>query len=118
VVYAGRKEPVLNVLQVGGAAVPRQIASSAYFPIWRGDSKEILFLDRDRQSVSSVRVDGSGKDLRFGPPEVLFPVAMPSGTNSGSRPLAVNRAGSRIYLLQSTEQPESGVMQVRTGAIR
>jgi len=39
-------------------------------------------------------------------------------TNSFAKPLAVSRDGSRIYVLQSTEEPESGVIQVRTGAIR
>jgi hypothetical protein len=39
------------------------------------------------------------------------------GILGGSRPLAVNYDGSRIYFLQSTEQPDAGVIQVRTGAI-
>jgi hypothetical protein len=40
------------------------------------------------------------------------------GGDSGSRPLAVSRDGSRIYFLQSAEQPESGVINVRIRAIR
>ncbi|HJT89577.1 MAG TPA: hypothetical protein VJ732_17030 [Bryobacteraceae bacterium] len=40
------------------------------------------------------------------------------GLISDSRPLAVNHEGSRIYFLQSAEQPDSGVIHIRTHAIR
>jgi len=65
-----------------------------------------------------VQVEGSEGHLRFGSPEMLFAVARPLGLTRGSRPLAVNHDGSRIYFLQSTEQPESNLIQVRTGAVK
>jgi hypothetical protein len=55
--------------------------------------------------------------MQFAAPEHLFSVAQPMGILGGSWPLAVNYDGSRIYFLQSTEQPDAGVIQVRTGAI-
>ena len=120
VVYTPRNEPVLQAQPVTGATVPRQIAPSGSYSVWRGDGKEILYLFRNGLDayISAVRVQGSGKDLQFGAPETLFAVAPLLGTNSFAKPLAVSRDGSRIYVLQSTEEPESGVIQVRTGAIR
>jgi hypothetical protein len=47
---------------------------------------------------------------------IVFDFA-PMGLYSSARPLVVNRDGARIYYLQSAEQPQSGVIQVRTGAI-
>ena len=118
VVYSPRNGYALNAQPVNGTTVPHQIVPSGYYPVWRRDGKEILYLDRDKLTIMSVRVEGSGKDLRFAPPEMLFRVRSPLGTNSGSKPVAVGRDGSRIYVLQSTDEPESGVIQVRTGAIR
>ena len=89
---------------------------AAAYAVWRKDGKEIVYLDQDR--IWSVRVDGVGTQLRFAPPELLFSVSRPLGLTSGSRPLAVSRDGSRIYILQSTEEPDSGVIHVRTRAIR
>jgi hypothetical protein len=80
------------------------------------DGKEILIADPGK--IWSVRVEGSGEQMRFSMPEPLFSAQPPSGTNSGSRPLAVNRDGTRIYYLQSVDEPDSGVINVRTGAIR
>ncbi len=98
----------------------RQIASSGLFAVWRADGKEILYADEDRDQLRiwSVRVDGVGNQLRFAPPEPLFSVPSPLGLLSGARPLAVSRDGSKIYFLQSTEEPDSGVIHVRTRAIR
>lgn len=84
--------------------------------MWRGDGKEILYYDQVK--IWSVRVEGSGEQLRFSAPEPLFSAAPTRGTNSASRPLAVNHDGTRIYYLQSVDEPESGAIYVRTGAIR
>jgi hypothetical protein len=72
----------------------------------------------EQANISSVRVKGSAENLGFAQPEPLFSATFPMGTDSGAHPLAVNRDGSRIYFLQSSEQPDSGVIKVRTGAIR
>jgi hypothetical protein len=61
----------------------------------------------------SVKVEGSNTDLRFAAPRA--PVL---GLVSPSRPLAISRDGSRIYFLQSVEQPDAGVTNVRTRAIQ
>jgi hypothetical protein len=104
------------VQPLSGKGLRKQIASSGNFPVWRADGKEILYYDPGH--IWSVGIQGSGEELRFSAAEQLFSVARPMGLLGGSRPLAVNRDGSRIYFLQSTEQPDAGVIQVRTGAIQ
>ena len=115
IVYHPFTESGVYVQPLSGAGFRKQIASSGNRAVWRADGKEILYYDQRR--IWSVRVEGSGDQLRFTPPEALFAVAAPMGLAGGSRPLAVNHDGSRIYFLQSVEQPESNVIQVRTGAI-
>jgi serine/threonine protein kinase len=116
VVYHPYTEAGIYVQPLSGKSLRKQIAKSGNFAVWRGDGKEILYYDQGR--IWSVGVQGSGEQLRFSEPELLFSVARPMGLVSASRPLAVNRDGSRIYFLQSTEQPDAGVIQVRTGAIQ
>jgi len=115
VVYHPYTEPGIYVQPLSGRSLRRQIASTGNFPVWRGDGKEILYYDPGH--IWSVVVQGSGEQMQFAAPEHLFSVAQPMGILGGSRPLAVNYDGSRIYFLQSTEQPDAGVIQVRTGAI-
>lgn len=115
-VYRPIAEPGIYVQPLTSPGLRRQIANSGNFAVWRADGKEILY--RDHGQVWSVRVDGMGTQLRFAPPEPLFSASNPLGLASGARPLAVSRDGSRIYLLQSTEEPDSGVINVRTRAIR
>ena len=115
-VYSPLTESGIYVQPIAGVGLRRQIANSGNRPVWRKDGKEILYYDQGR--IFSVRVDGVGTQLHFAPPELLFSVTGPLGMTSGSRPLAVSRDGSRIYFLQSTEQPDSGVIHVRTRAIR
>jgi Tol biopolymer transport system component/predicted Ser/Thr protein kinase len=92
----------------------RQIASSTFAlsPVWRADGKEILYYDDNH--IWSVRVDGPGEDLSFSPPEMLFSVRVPLYVIPGSSVLAVSRDGSRIYCLQSVEQTDADVINVRT----
>jgi hypothetical protein len=116
VVYATTRESGIFAQPVSSASLPRQIADRGSFPVWRADGREILYSDRGR--IWSVRVEGTGAALGFGKPELLFSAPAPMGLNAGSHPLAVNRDGSRIYFLQSVEQPQSAVIQVRTNAIR
>jgi len=116
IVYHPYTEEGVYVQPLMSAPFRKQIAPSGNFPVWRKDGKEILY--NDEGQIWSVRVEGSEGNLRFGSPEMLFAVARPLGLTSGSRPLAVNHDGSRIYFLQSTEQPESNLIQVRTGAVK
>ena len=123
VAYQPRNTTAIYAQPLSISGLPRQIATSGFCPVWRADGKEILYTnfghsEKSDWSIWSIRVEGSGDVLRFSAPEELFHVAAPMGLASGGRPLAVSRDGSRIYFLQSAEQPESGVIQVRTGAIR
>jgi hypothetical protein len=115
-VYRPFTESGIYVQPLAGLGLRRQITNSGTTPVWRKDGKEILYVDQGR--IFSVRVDGVGTKLHFAPPELLFSVTGPLGLTSGSRPLAVSRDGSKIYFLQSTEQPDAGVIHVRTRAIR
>jgi serine/threonine protein kinase len=94
---------------------PRQfISSRGAFPQWRGDGKEIVYLDG--QDIMSVAVDMVGGRARFSPPQVLISgLRLPPGLNGGSRPLAISRDGSRIYFPQALEQPETSVIHLKTG---
>jgi hypothetical protein len=116
IVYHPYTEEGVYVQPLMSAPFRKQIAPSGNFPVWRKDAKEILYYDQGQ--IWSVRVEGSKGNLQFGSPEMLFAVARPLGLTSGSRPLAVNHDGSRIYFLQSTEQPESNLIQVRTRALK
>ena len=116
IVYHPNTESGIYVQPLSGNGLRRQIANSGNFPVWRGDGKEIVYYDQGH--IWSVGVQGSGDESRFSEPELLFTVARPMGLASASRPLAVTRDGSRIYCLQSAEQPDAGVINVRTDAIR
>jgi hypothetical protein len=116
-VYHPYTEPGIYVQPLSGGGLRRQIANSGNFAVWRADGKEILFVGQGGH-IWSVGVQGTGDELRFSQPEPLFSVARPMGLVSASRPLAVNRDGSRVYFLQSAEQPVASVIHVRTGAIR
>ena len=115
-VYHPQTESGIYVQPLTSVGLRRQIANSGGIPVWRKDGKEILYFDQGQ--IWSVRVDGAGTQLRFAPPEPLFSVSFALGMTSGSRPLAVSRDGSKIYFLQSAEEPDSGVIHVRTRAIR
>jgi hypothetical protein len=115
-VYRPFTESGIYVQPLASPGLRRQIANSGSSAVWRKDGKEIVYRDQGR--IWSVRVDGLGTQLHFASPEPLFSVSVPLGMASGSRPLAISRDGSKIYFLQSTEEPDSGVIHVRTRAIR
>ena len=115
-VYRPNTEPGIYVQPLASPGLRRQIANGGNRAVWRRDGKEIIYFDQDK--IWSVRVDGAGTQLGFAAPEPLFSVSTPLALQSQSRPLAITRDGSRIYFLQSTEEPDSGVIHVRTRAIR
>jgi len=99
-----------------GPGLRKQVASATFAlsPVWRADGKKILYYDDNH--IWSVRVDSASEDLRFSPPESLFSIRLPSNSVVvASTVLAVSRDGSRIYCLQSVEQPAADVINVRTG---
>jgi DNA-binding winged helix-turn-helix (wHTH) protein/Tol biopolymer transport system component len=73
-------------------------------PVWRGDGREILFLNRNK--IQSVRVSLQRNALTAGAPEALFPVRVPIGLVGDSVPLAVVRDGSRILFAQAAEDSD------------
>jgi eukaryotic-like serine/threonine-protein kinase len=115
-VYHPNTESGIYVQSLTSRGLRRQIANSGSWVLWRRDGKEIMYFDQGR--IWSVPVDGVGTQLRFAAPEPLFSISRPLGTDSGAEPLAVSHDGSRIFFLQSTEEPDSSVIHVRTGAIR
>jgi hypothetical protein len=72
-------------------------------PIWRGDGKEILYLNGS--TIYSLRVEVKGNTIHTGPPEALFDVRVPTGIVGYEMPMAVTRDGSRILFAQGVEQP-------------
>jgi Tol biopolymer transport system component len=100
-----------------GPGLRKQIAHGGLYPVWRKDGKEILYLDSEgaQDRLWSIRVEAAGTDLRFGPPEKLFPVGQLEGGLSDINQLAVSRDGSRIFYPRAAEQPDSNVIHVRIG---
>jgi hypothetical protein len=97
-----------------GPGVRRQISRGGKFPVWRKDGKEIVFWNSDR--LWSIRVDSAGSDLHFGDPVPLFSAKRPPSVVDIT-PMAVSRDGSKIYLLQPVEQPDSNVIHVKLNAL-
>jgi hypothetical protein len=93
IIYRPNAESGVYVRPISGTGLPRQIAKAGFSPIRRGDGKEILFFDLNQISISSDSVGGSGENMQFSKPQLLFTVTTPNGLLSGSRPLAVNRDG-------------------------
>ena len=86
-------------------------------PVWRGDGKEILFIRDD--AVWSVTVTGSADSPTFGSPEKLFDGVHRAPTAvAQSQGLAVSRDGSRIFMVQGVEQPNTNMIHVMTPAQR
>jgi hypothetical protein len=92
-----------------------QIASAGEYPTWRGDGKEIIYLAGDR--IWSVQVDTSSGEFRGGAPQALFSVRPWPRVQDVSH-LAISRDGTRIYVPQAPEQPDSDVIHVRIGWIK
>jgi len=64
----------------------------------------------------AVSVTAAGSQLRFGLPHKLFSgIRSPAGANTSNRPLAVSSDGSRIYFVQSVEQPDSNMIHIKMG---
>jgi len=86
-------------------------------PVWRGDGKEIAFV-RDN-AVWSVAVTGSAGAPTFGSPERLFEGVRRAPSAVGqSQGLAVSRDGSRFFLVQGVEQPDTNVIHVMTPPVQ
>jgi Tol biopolymer transport system component len=113
IIYYLSETPGIYVQPFPGPGLRKQVTNRGRYPVWRKDGKEILYLDQNQ--VWSLRVNAAGGDLRFGTPEPLFPVRPPAGLVRALNPLAVTHDGSRIYFPQAVEQPDSSIIQIRTG---
>jgi hypothetical protein len=71
-----------------------------------------------RNYIWSITVAGPGGEFRAGTPSPLFPARLPATTFGDLNFLAVSRDGSRFYIPQAVEQPESDVIHVRMGWAR
>jgi len=99
-----------------GPGLRRQISSTGAFPMWRKDGKEIIFLDRKSDRISSIPISSTGEVLGVGSPTPLF--AMPPAMDLlvAGNPLAVTRDGSRILFPVALAQPEdSNVIHIKSG---
>jgi hypothetical protein len=99
-----------------GPGLRRQISSTGIYPVWRKDGKEIIFLDRRSDQISSIALSTLNGDLRVGSPTPLF--AMPPAMDLlvAGNPLAVTRDGSEILFPMALPHPEdSNVIHIKSG---
>jgi WD40-like Beta Propeller Repeat len=100
-----------------GSGLRKQVTSRGNYPVWRNDGKEIVYLDeyQGRNYIWSVPLTARGNEFQAGPPLPLFPARLPATTFGDLNFLAVSRDGSRFYIPQAVEQPDSDVIHVRMG---
>ena len=100
-----------------GPGLRKQVTSRGNYPVWRKDGKEIVYLDeyQGRNYIWSVPLAARGNEFQAGTPSPLFPARLPATTFGDLNFLAVSRDGSRFYIPQALEQPDSDVIHVRVG---
>jgi hypothetical protein len=100
-----------------GPGLRRQVTSRGNYPVWRKDGKEIVYLDeyQGRNYIWSVSLAARGNELQAGSPTPLFPARLPATTFGDLNFLAVSRDGSRFFIPQAVDQPESDVIHIRIG---
>jgi len=103
-----------------GPGLRKQVTSRGNYPVWRKDGREIVYLDeyQGRNYIWSVPVAAPGGEFRAGTPSPLFPARLPATTFGDLNFLAVSRDGSRFYIPQAVEQPNSGVIHVKIGPVK
>jgi hypothetical protein len=100
-----------------GPGLRKQVTSRGNYPVWRKDGKEIVYLDeyQGRNYIWSVPLVARGNEVHSDTPSPLFPARLPATTFGDLNFLAVSRDGSRFYIPQALEQPDSDVIHVRVG---
>jgi len=103
-----------------GPGLRKQVTSHGNYPVWRKDGQEIVYLDeyQGRNYIWSVPVASVRGEFRANTPSPLFPARLPASTFGDLNFLAVSRDGSRFYIPQRVEQPDSGVINVRMGWLK
>ena len=97
-----------------GPGLRSQVTSRGNYPVWRRDGREIVYLD-DYQGRNYIWAVAVGASEAEAPATPLFPARLPATTFGDLNFLAVSRDGSRFYIPQAVEQPESDGIQVRMG---
>ena len=97
-----------------GPGLRKQVSSRGNYPVWRRDGREIVYLD-DYQGRNYIWAVAVGASEAEAPATPLFPARLPATTFGDLNFLAVSRDGSRFYIPQAVEQPESDGIQVRMG---
>jgi eukaryotic-like serine/threonine-protein kinase len=120
IVYAGMAAgDGIYVQPFPGPSRRRQVARAGHFPVWRQDGKEIVYVDREEGAVWSIAVAGTGDALRFAEPVRLFGgLRRAPGAVLAAQPLGVSSDGSRFFIAQGMEQPDSDVIHVMIEGIR
>jgi hypothetical protein len=96
-----------------GPGRPQRIATSGSDPVWRGDGREIVFVDGE--AIWSIAVSMAGGSPVFGAPQQLFAGVHHAPTRVFlNQSLGVSRDGARIFLLQGVNQAASIVIHVMT----
>jgi hypothetical protein len=88
--------------------------------VWRKDGREIVYADehQGRNYIWTVSVNTAGGKLHTGAAAPLFPARLPATTFGDLNFLAVSKDGSRFYIPQAVEQPNSDDIHVRTGWVK
>jgi hypothetical protein len=111
VFYSG---PGIYVQPFPGPGRRQLIDERGIDPVWRGDGKEIAFV-RDNAVWSVAVTTSSAGTPTFGSPEKLFEGVRRAPSAVGqSQGLAVSHDGSRFFLGQGVEQPDTNVIHVMT----
>ena len=101
-----------------GPGFRQQVTSRGNYPVWRKDGREIVYLDDipgpELHLVGSRRRFGSGVPGGYSRRRYFLRV-FPRPRSRDLNFLAVSRDGSRFYIPQAVEQPESDVIHVRMG---
>jgi Tol biopolymer transport system component len=103
-----------------GPGLRKQVTNHGNYPVWRKDGREIVYLDeyQGRNYIWSVPVITLRGEFRAGTPSPLFPARLPASTFGDLNFLAVSHDGSRFYIPQRVEQPDSDVIDVRMGWLK
>jgi hypothetical protein len=101
-----------------GPGLRKQVTSHGNYPVWRKDGREIVYLDEHQGRNYIWSVPLAATEGQFLAPSRLFPVRLPATTFGDLNFLAVSRDGSRFYIPQAVEQPDSGVIHVKIGPIK
>lgn len=113
VIYDTFPSSVIYVQPFPGPGRRQLIDQSGIDPVWRGDGKEIVFI-RDN-AIWSVAVNVADGNPTFASPAKLFDgVRRAPGAIAQSQSLAISRDGSRIFIVQGVEQPDTNVVNIMT----